>query len=552
MVTQVDEQQYRNIATPEDIDWLMEQLGDKTLAVFNTLGTAKDIPHRTTAKITGSGAAARTILTEWVSTPNLRLFAQLDVGTLFIAPSDIVFSRTKLPAQLKQAQAKLTTTTQARQNYEEAERSAVSVVESLKAKMSEAHYGPTIDAIREQVMAWPETLDFKVGPCWDAMSRSVIPANTMVITFLPVLYNGDDINGVGPDPRKWAATNPVRLILKEDGHLTSFAGGADSFHPHLLGDRVCGGNVSGILAVMMQENSVGGALDALRVYAVSHQERDYMDKVWAGKAWNWWQQHVVLDREPWRRGNWDGKTVILSADNTPIVNIEDYFAASVENIVHVGTSGLHYVTKESIAAYVTSKDTVRKATGLCRMSGHALMACPCHAGVCSESFVKDYLCRIPAVDNFIAVPLIYHVGRATWRYVQPEELGVHCEFINPRTDRYCAKPATMHNSLGAPRWVCDEHIPAEAKEAIVEQVKTRSDLGPLATNENMRAMIRHHHEHSHPTYPGADMTFTHSHHHEHPIEDAVTPQISVHDIFHAAFRGAHTGTSVLRHRRDMQ
>jgi hypothetical protein len=184
MVAKVDEQQYRDITTADDVDWLLGQIGVKGLSVFNTLGTAKTLPHRELAKIT---AESRDILTEWLAVPNIRLFAQLDVSTLYIAPSDIVFSRTKLPAQLKQAEARLTATEQQQQAYEASTIAARSVVDQLKKKMGENAAGPDIKAIREQVMAWPETLDFKVGPCWDAMSRTVIAANTMVITFLHVL-----------------------------------------------------------------------------------------------------------------------------------------------------------------------------------------------------------------------------------------------------------------------------------------------------------------------------------------------------------------------------
>lgn len=553
----VDEAQYRDIATPEDIDWLLSTLvpGTKHMAVFNNMGPGTALPDMV-ANLRGD-ESDKARVTEWLSIPNVRLFAQLDVRTLYISPDDIVFMRTKLPAQLKQQEVKVKQLDEYRIRYEEDAKTARIVADELRAKMAENQRGPAVNDIRDQLLSWPQVFDFKVGPCWDSMSRTVIPANTMVVSFIPVLYDGDDIPNIGLATTKqggghrWAPTTPIRLILNEAGALTGFTGNAATFHPHILGDRVCQGNLTRLLSVMLRENNVTGAADCLRQYSVSHHLQDWMDRTFAAKSWNWWNKHVIHGEETWRLGSWDGKTVSVAGDNTPIVNIEEFLGGPLEDIFHVA-SVKKYVTPTMIQAYIAQKPTVATTgKGYCRMSGHPLLDCACHNAWCSASMTADFLCTTDPIDNFIPVPREYaSADGSRVRYLSQEEYNqnVACEYSRPN-GTYCGVTAEMRRLTGRGiTWMCAAHVPAEIKATITERVKTLSEMANRF-GTGITGTVRHHHEHDHPTGYGG--VYKHSHHHEHPKEHVASELIQVHDRNHTAFRGAHTGTSILRHRRYM-
>ena len=553
----VDEAQYRDIATPEDIDWLLSTLvpGTKHMAVFNNMGPGIAVPDMV-ANLRGD-ESDKARITEWLSIPNVRLFAQLDVRTLYISPGDIVFMRTKLPIQLKQQEVKIQQLEEYRIRYEEGAKTARQVADDLRAKMEENQRGPSVNDIRDQLLSWPQVFDFKVGPCWDSMSRTVIPANTMVVSFIPVLYDGDDMPNVGaatPEQgggHRWAPTNPIRLILNEAGALTAFTGTAATLHPHILGDRVCQGNLTRLLSVMLRENNVTGAADCLRQYSISHHEQDWMDRTFAGRSWAWWNKHVVQGEEAWRLGSWDGKSVSVATDNTPIVNIEEFLGGPLEDIIHVGTAK-KYVTPTMIKNYLVHKTGLQPVKGYCRMSGHSLLACECHTHWCSSSMKADFLCTATPIDNFVPVPREYtSVNGSKVRYITEEEASRDyiCEFLRPNGN-YCAKLAQMSRLAGtAPRWMCEAHLPEDVKTAIKERVKSLSELA-MRGGVNVGGMLRHFHDHGHPDRRG-DQPYLHSHNHEHPKEHTADTQINVHEANHTAFRGAHTGTSTIRHRRYM-
>lgn len=510
-----------------------------------------------------------------ISEGKSRILMDFTTNYLYHAPRDIVLGRPLVPKQLQQQEAALAQLTQQRAGYDSKIATAEKVVTELRAKVAELPVGPDYRALVKEMMEMDSVIDFRIGPCWDEMSRQLIPADVVVISFLPSLYDGYD-NGwehgarggskTHPEKIWWALTTPVRLYVHPNGSMT----GGDTFHPHTSGGRVCTGNVTHLIATMMRENNIPGLVDTVGMYAVGHMERDYIDCSWSVAAVKWWRANVLTE-QPHTWGMWDGRSVRLASpliEGSPTVNIEEYFNAPLADILHVMSSTMDtrvkcYASTEAVRQLQESR---KESPGSCRQCGSPLEGCPCHKGKCSVSLVDDLRCKNAPIEGWVPYPTRFPVGGVVYNTLTTgantceEAVRIAKDYDGRNVpQRYCGARATMRTDMPVPikgcnaactrSYFCDAHVPADVKVAMEVEASKRSELARMVGPANIDKTIRHMHNHGH--LDGYQRAYTHTHHHDHTIEEVASETlITQHPGTHTAFRGA-TGTSVLRHRRDL-
>ena len=509
------------VDAPDAILKALDSQGVKEVSVVNV--------RRRTTKMTRDQVAKR--LPVWLRKYKIAL--AVDSQRITLAERDFLFRRESGAMELKKVQATIVNTRSLIHQYQVQEAKTNVQLNEIKEKLAKRIKGVDVDEVRREALTWPGVLDVLFGPAVDPITGLIVATGTFIITFLPVAYLGTDM---GYPAAAWAVSNPIRFLVKEDG--TVYGVGTSpttSYHPHLLENRLCGGNLMKPFGVMVRENSVLGAIGVLNEWRIGHGEGHYQDHDWMKKAWRWWDE-VFVHPSPARNpaawmfdGRWDGRTIQLSTKDgiNTLTNIEEFFGGPMEAIVHVGLAK-NYIKPDDVKAYC---DAIAKGGVYgkpCRACGRPNTGCPCHTTGCGGCGKNATVCTCRPLEGHAPPPKTFTIDTIIYKLAP---VGYYCEHEDPKTYNLCRAPAAYGRNC-VPYFVCDEHLPADAKKYLDEYIgKAVKKLaqGEVIPDPARGPTTRHNHKHAH------EGGLEHTHHHEHFRADAVTERITEHDSNHTVY-----------------
>lgn len=533
-------------------------------------------------------------LPRWVDKYNVGIL--LDTRKVYLGPRDFEFNRGQHTSLIQSETRRLTSTRLMIRKYQEDEANVQRELNRLKEASRYGSRGKPLDELRQELLSWPSIIDVQFGPYYDDLSNKFVNVGELVVTFLPVAYTATDM-GFGRG--KYAVTNPVRFVVKENGALSGIGvGDSTTYHPHISQNNVCGGNMSGVFAVMAQSNDFLGAMSVLEEYSLSHKTNDYYNRTWHHQAWAWWQDFQRGNkRELWLfEGRWDGASFRIARPGGPITTFKDFFGGSVDDVAHVG-SGLSFISKTDVSTYRRGPGVQERPCYSCRQ---IIGGCSCHGAICVPCGQVETSCGCPVVEGERAGVRQVRITGGTWTYLTSTQAleGLVCE--SESRGCWCGRSARIQGPRG---YFCEQHIPATVRarftqvndaptvtpEAIEQRRMVRferderwlceygqtaqgatgrlcrndaaegyedvhdwllqhpNDLTPQYWCDDHRpVMVRHIHEHSHA---GAMIRRSHSHNHEHLEDHDSRPDyVPDHDGEHIAFR-YQTGIRRMNHER---
>jgi hypothetical protein len=369
-------------------------------------------------------------------------------GNIHLAVMFFNSDKTALEIGRTQTTAKLLA--ESKKNLEYFRKQSETAVKEAKAEERryeelEARSKETVTLTREEVRGklWeqlPQLLYLGIGPT-SIMTPGRGRGDVVKLKFPPSLMSN-------PDGSAYSPTTPLEYILSgREPYLSTSRG---TLHPHTSVGSVCPGNMRQMATSLMEKGDVLSMAQVVNQYRYSINWGDYQNPDWVRQSLQWWLK--LLSASPSLPSTWKPGEVCLSTTGE-IVSIEEFFNASLADILHTGLScAPNHIPVKSII-----KTTVSEGNK-CYMCNGGKLTCPCHqaGNYCASCLQRagDCTCqwRFTKEDrekyffssyenNPILVPIWVRGFVGTKKDLRLEDCIIHQSDAKGRPLLYCSRDA---------------------------------------------------------------------------------------------------------------